>query len=58
MFDAQNAGTLGCRHRHWWSAMNIEISYHEPDLLSHSLTGPASTLLGSRRGLAAGAERW
>jgi hypothetical protein len=30
---AQHAGTLGCRHRHWWCPMNIEISYgdHEPD---------------------------
>jgi hypothetical protein len=33
---AQHAGTLGCRHRHWWCPMDIEISYgdHEPDLLS------------------------
>ena len=35
-----------------WSPMNIEISYrdHEPDLLSQSLTGSASTSLGSWRG--------
>jgi hypothetical protein len=34
--------------------MNIEISYgdHEPDLLSQSLTGRASTSLGPWRGLA------
>jgi predicted aldo/keto reductase-like oxidoreductase len=24
---AQNAGTLGCRHRHWSCPMNIEIRY-------------------------------
>jgi hypothetical protein len=24
---AQHAGTLGCRHRHWWSPMTIEIRY-------------------------------
>jgi hypothetical protein len=24
---AQHAGTLGCCYRHWWSPMNIEISY-------------------------------
>jgi hypothetical protein len=52
---AQHAGTLGCRHRHWWSPMNIEISYHEPDWLSHSLTGRASTSLCPWRGLAAAA---
>ena len=24
---AQNAGTLGCRLRHWWSPVTIEIRY-------------------------------
>jgi hypothetical protein len=24
---AQHAGTLGRRHRHWWSPMSIEIRY-------------------------------
>ena len=50
---APNAGTLGCRHRHWWCPMNIEINDgdHEPNLLSQSLTGRAS------RRLAPGAAR-
>jgi hypothetical protein len=51
---AQHAGALGCRHRHWWCSMNIEIRYrgdNEPDLLSQSLTAAL------RHHLARGAAR-